>query len=586
MIADLWFRAVQHHIHPQVQLSMRTKTTAAMLILLLGSPLFAEVKLPAIFGDHMVLQRDAKVPLWGWADAGEAVTVTAGPVKETATAAADGKWKVTLDGLKASDQPIDVTVAGKNTITLNDVLVGDVWVCSGQSNMEFQLGGGKYGFGGAANSAIEIPAANHSSLRLFIVRKKIAFEPQADCVGSWQVCTPDSAAHFSAVGYFFGRDIMEDQHVPVGMIGSYWGGTPAQSWTSLDALKAVPELAADAQLFEEVNHNLPEKIQAYQTTTLPKWEKAYTAWQDQYGKPYQQAVKKWTTDAQAATAAGKLVPPKPMPDVNPPHKPVSPDANPNLPTVLTNGMIAPILPYAIKGAIWYQGESNAGQSKHYQTLFPAMITDWRNRWGEGDFPFIWVQLANFMQRNPGPTETADGWPGLREAQSMTLKLPNTGQAVIIDIGQANDIHPKDKDDVGNRLALAARHVAYGQDLVFSGPTFEAMTIDGNKARITFKNIGSGLKIAAGPSTQPGVPAVDPGSELKGFTIAGADHKFVQATARIEGDHVIVSSPDVSNPQAVRYGWANNPEVNLYNKEGLPASPFRTDDWANPASDVK
>jgi sialate O-acetylesterase len=562
---------------------MRTKPTAAILLLLSASPLFGDVKLPAIFGDHMVLQRDAKVPVWGSADAGEAVTVTAGNAKAQATAGADGKWTATLEGLKASDQPIDITVAGKNTITLHDVLVGDVWVCSGQSNMEFQLGGGKaYGFGGAHNSEEEIPKADHPTLRLFIVKKKVAFDPQTDCGGEWKLCVPDSAGHFSAVGYFFGRDIQEDQKVPVGMIGTYWGGTPAEAWTSLEALKAVPDLAPAAKRFEDTKANLDSLKETYEKETLPKWQEADNEWKTKVLAPYKVKLENWNIFV--AKTGGENAPAKPELLQQEPRRPAAPDNNPNLPTVLTNGMIAPIVPYAIKGAIWYQGESNAGQAKLYQTLFPTMITDWRTRWAEGDFPFIWVQLANYQARGNQPTQSPDGWPGLREAQSMTLKLPNTGEAVIIDIGQANDIHPKDKLDVGHRLSLAARHVAYGEDLVYSGPTYDSMKVEGDKIRISFKNIGAGLTIAANPSTQPGVPPAEPASELKGFSIAGADQKFVWATATIDGDSVVVSSPDVKEPQAVRYGWANNPEVNLYNKDGLPASPFRTDDWTGfPAS---
>jgi len=550
---------------------MRFVSTALVVLVLLASPLRADVKLPAIFGDHMVLQRDAKVPVWGWADPNEAVTVTAGDVKADATAGADGKWSAALVGLKAADKPIDVTVAGKNTLTLHDVLVGDVWVCSGQSNMEFQLGGGKWGFGGAHNAATEIAKADHPTMRLFIVKKKIALEPQKDCVGEWMVCTPDTAPKFSAVGYFFGRDILEDQHVPVGMIGTYWGGTPAQAWTSLEALKAQPELAEMAAGFEKTTANLAEAKQNYETTVLPKWQKAHDAWAAE--------MKQWNSDAAAAKAAGQPEPAKPKSLLQEPRKPSAPDNNPGMPTVLTNGMIAPIVPYAIKGAIWYQGEANAGAAKQYETLFPTMITDWRTRWGEGDFPFIWVQLANFMARNPDPTQQAEGWPGLRDAQSKTLKLPNTGQAVILDIGDEKDIHPKDKMDVGLRLSLAARHVAYGEDLIYSGPTYDSMQIDGDKIQVKFKNAGTGLAILAAPSTQVDVPQAQPASELKGFAIAGEDHKFVWATATIaSADTLIVSSPQVKEPKAVRYGWANNPEVNLYNKQGLPASPFRTDDW--------
>jgi sialate O-acetylesterase len=318
---------------------------------------------------------------------------------------------------------------------------------------------------------------------------------------------------------------------------------------------------------------------------LPKWEAADQAWVEKYGAANDAAMKKWTADAAAAKAAGQAVPPRPAPAPRRPGKPAQPDEDPHVPTVLSNGMVAPIVPYAIKGAIWYQGESNAGNSVQYQTLFPTMITDWRTRWGEGDFPFIWVQLANFMAPVGAPVQSSDGWPGLREAQSMTLKLPNTGQAVIIDIGQANDIHPKDKADVGARLALAARHVAYGEDLVFSGPMYDSMKVDGDKVQIKFKDVGSGLTIAAAPSTQLSVPQGAAADHLEGFSIAGADHKFVWATAEIDGDSVTVSSPEVHDPQAVRYAWANNPKANLYNKEGLPASPFRTDDWGNGAAGV-
>lgn len=557
---------------------MRTRPAVAVLLLLMAPPSLGDVKLPAIFGDHMVLQRDAKVPIWGWADSGEMVTITAGSAKASATAGDEGKWSATIDGLKASDQPINVTITGKNTVTLQDVLVGDVWVCSGQSNMEFQLGGGKYGFGGALGAAEAIPEADHPTMRLFIVAKRIAFDPQTDCMGSWKVCTPDSAARFSAVGYFFGREIQEDQHVPVGMIGTYWGGTPAESWTSLEALNAVSELEPLARRFENLKRLLPQLKQTYEHEALPKWEQANADWIKNDGPAALAAQQKWIADAAAANAAGEPIPTKPPAAKLQPKKPLAPDEDPNMATVLNNGMVAPIVSFAIKGAIWYQGESNAVRARQYQTLFPTMIDDWRKRWAQGDFPFIWVQLANYMDRKPEPTQTDDGWPRLREAQSMTLKLPNTAQAVIIDIGQGSDIHPKDKEDVGHRLALAARHTAYGEDMVFSGPTYDSMKVEGGKIRVTFKNVGSGLTIAAAPSTQPGTPAVAPSSELHGFTIAGADHQFVWAKATIDGDSIMVSSPDVHHPQAARYGWANNPEANLYNKNGLPASPFRTDGW--------
>jgi sialate O-acetylesterase len=519
----------------------------------------------------MVLQRNAKVPVWGWADPGEPIAVTAGDAKATGTAGADGKWKVTLVGLKASDQPIDVTVAGKNSLTLHDVLVGDVWVASGQSNMEFNVGS-------ALNAADAIAKADHPTMRLFIVQHKIAFDPQADCVGSWQICSPKTVPPFSAVAYFFGLDVMSDQHVPVGLIGAYWGGTPAESWTSVEALKAVPQLAGSAKRFEDTKTNLAALKIAFEKELMPKWEQETAAWEKDVDAPYQEELKKWNTDAAADRDAGRSLPPRPEPATRAPQKPVAPDANPYLPTVLFDGMLSPIITYGIKGAIWYQGEANVGGSKNYQILFPTMINDWRTRWVEGDFPFLWVQLANFQMRRPEPTQGPEGWAGLREAQAMTLKLPNTGEAVIIDIGQGDNIHPKDKQDVGHRLALAARHVAYGEDIVFSGPTYDSFKIEGDKIRVTFKNVGSGLTIAAAPSTQPGMPPAKPASKLEGFAIAGADHHFVWADALIDGDSVVVSSPDIHDPEAVRYAWADNPEENLYNKEGLSASPFRTDDW--------
>ena len=567
---------------------MRFTSTVFLLLFAFTSiaSVRADVRLPAIFGDHMVLQRDQSVPVWGWAEPNEKVTVTAGAVKATSTAGADGKWSVRLQGLKASDQPIDLMVAGKNQITFHDVLVGDVWVCSGQSNMEFNLGGGSFGFGGAHNAVEEIPKTNIPTLRLFIVTKKIAFEPQSDCGGSWVVSTPETAPKFSAVGYFFAREILKDQKVPVGMIGNYGGGTPAESWTSLEALKTNPALNKIGISFEKYKMDLPEQKKKYVTEILPNWQKEHDAWEAEIGKPYNESLKKWTEAVALATKAGEQLPSKPQLVKPESKKPIAPDLNPCISTVLANGMIAPIVPYAIKGVIWYQGESNADKAKEYETLFPAMITDWRTRWAEGDFPFIWVQLANYMARNSTPIQTVDYWPGLRDAQLKTLKLPNTGQAVIFDIGQGEDIHPKDKLDVGFRLALAACHVAYGENMVYSGPTFDSFKIEGVGIRLKFKNAGTGLEIGVAPSTKLGVAPEQPASELKGFAIAGEDHKFVWASARIDGESVIVTSPEVKEPKAVRYGWASNPEVNLYNKENLPASPFRTDDWANPAPQVK
>ena len=493
----------------------------------------------------MVLHRDMRVPVWGWADPNETVTVTAGAVKATGTAGADGKWSVNLVGLKAADQPIELVVVGKNTVTFHDVLVGDVWLCSGQSNMGF-------GLSESHNAAEEIPKADFPTMRQFSVGAKFSSEPQSDCEGKWELTTPKNAGGCSAVSYFFGKEILKNQKVPVGMIISCKAGTQAELWTSAEALKSNPALSIYVNKLEKYLASVQGLAQQYQTEILPKWKKEHDAWLSEGGKSSKPEPKR-PQDPEAVAA----------------------------PTVLFNGMIAPFVRYAIKGAIWYQGEANVGSAEHYQTLFPVLIQDWRTRWGEGDFPFIWVQLANRYAREPEPTQTVEGgsaWYAVREAQLKTLQLPNTAQAVTIDIGEADTSHPLDKLDVGLRLSLAARHIAYGENLVYSGPVYDSFQVEGNQIRVKFKQIGSGLIIGVAPPIRLGVPPEQPAAELKGFSIAGADQKFVWATAKIDGDSVIVSSPEVKEPKAVRYGWANNPEVNLYNKEHLPAVPFRTDDW--------
>jgi len=552
------------------------KFLATATIALTASSAFADVKLPAIISDNMCLQANKALPIWGKADPGESVTVTLGDEKESTSAGPDGNWKVVLHALPEGAGPLEMKVTGKNTIEVKNIIAGEVWVASGQSNMEFA-------FNSAHNAAEEAPKAKYPKIRIFNLQKKIAFEPQWDCVGKWEECTPETVMHTSAVGYFFCRDLHEKLGVPVGLIHTSWGGTPAQAWTSIEDLKADPELAPLAAQFEETRDHMAQSKEKYQTQDLARWEAADKKWKEKELPKFREEMKAWQAEAKAAQAAGKPVPPQPKPAHAEPRKPNSPDLNPNLPTVLYNGMIAPIIPYGIEGAIWYQGESNAGNPWQYRELFPAMITDWRKLWtaanpDEKDFGFYFVQLANFMARQPEPVQDDGGWPGLREAQHMTLKLPNTGEAVIIDIGQADNIHPKDKMDVGKRLALAALHTTYHKEGVYTGPTYDGLKVEGNKALVRFDNIGSGLTIAAAPSTQPGVPQAEPSSELKGFSIAGEDKKFVWANAAIEGDHVAVWSDEVKNPVAVRYAWANNPECNLYNKEGLPASPFRTDTW--------
>jgi sialate O-acetylesterase len=472
----------------------------------------ADVKMPAIFGDHMVLQQEAKIPVWGTAAPGEKVTVTAGDHTGSATAGADGKWRVDLEPFAPNTPPLTVMVAGKNTLKLDDVLIGEVWVASGQSNMEWSLGA-------AHDGAEEVPKANDPQLRLFYVGHTPSINPQTNLQGQWKLCTPDAAAPFSALAYFFGRELRTHFNRPVGIIDSCVGGTPARSWISLSGLEKEPPFTQDVDLAKSVK----------------------------------------------------------------PGDPVEQDRH--TPTVLYNGMIAPLMPYAIKGVIWYQGEDNAITTQlavEYRTLFPRLITDWREKWGQGDFPFITMQLSSFTRDDIGGPGGVN-WPILREAQAKTLSLAHTGIVATYDIGAGTDIHPKDKLDVGKRLALVARHVAYGEDLVYSGPVFGGMKVGGKvspglPASIVFSNTGGGLIIGSAPWTAPGLQPI-PTTSLLGFTIAGPDHKFYPADAKItSADVVAVSSPQVSAPIAIRYYWDNLTQGNLYNKEGLPAFPFRTDDW--------
>ncbi len=535
-----------------------------LLIYLAGYPaLHADVKLPAIFGDHMVLQQDAKLPVWGTADPGEAVTVSLGDHTAHATAAADGKWQAELPPVSAGTAPLTLTVAGKNTLKFEDVLAGDVWVCSGQSNMEF-------GLAGAHNHETELPKANDPQLRLFLVTKNAAHLPASDVTGHWELCTPETAARFTAVGYFFGRDLREKLQRPIGLIGTYWGGTPAEAWTSVSGLQKEPTLSYMVDQWNKLDAGYAKAAADY-----PALKSAYDAenkqWNDQYGKDFAAKMAEWKQEADRATHAGQSQPPRPVPPVPQPKAPETAEGGSHAPATLFNGMIAPLVPYAIKGAIWYQGESNAGKANEYHVLFSRMITDWREKWGQGDFPFLFVQLAGY---NPGKSES---WPRLREAQLQTLALPKTGMATAVDIGLPGNIHPMDKMDVGHRLALAAFHVAYGEKLVYSGPIYDSMEKRAHALAVAFSHPGTGLKIGSSPWVGPGATAA-PTDHLVGFVIANVDKNWIPADAKISGDSVIVSSPQVPDPVAVRYAWESYPVANLYNKQDLPASPFRTDDW--------
>jgi sialate O-acetylesterase len=474
----------------------------------------ADVKLHGLFTDNMVLQRNAAVPVWGWADDGEEITVQFGG-QTAKTVAKDGKWSVRLKKLKAGG-PEELKVTGRNSITLQNVLVGEVWIASGQSNMEWSMRA-------SYEPETEIPKTTNPQLRLFTVPKLKANEPTNNVAGKWVESSPATTAGFSAVGYYFGRDLQKALGVPVGIIHTSWGGSPAEVWMSERVLAGNPDYNRDI-------------LQPYAETF----------------RNYETALAEFIKEETAARLASKTF------NKRAPWAPWKP-------TELYNGMIANLIPYAIKGAIWYQGESNADRAYQYRTLFPDMIRNWRRDWGQGDFPFLLAQLAPFKAIQDKPSESS--WAELREAQELTTKtLPRVGMAVITDVGDEKDIHPKKKEPVGARLAIAARRIAYGEKIVHSGPTYKGMKVKGDKAILSFDNVGQGL--AAGSTSEP----------LKGFAIAGEDRNFVWAHAEISGDKVIVSSASVPKPVAVRYGWADCPVVNLWNKDGLPASPFRTDNF--------
>ena len=633
--------------------------------------------LSTLFTNNMILQRGVSDPVWGWTTPGAKVIVNIAGKNATATADASGKWMAKLPAFpqKGPFGPYTLAITGPQNVTLTNVMFGDVWICSGQSNMQF-------GIGNLANADAEITAANYPNIRLFTVPDVPASAPVDTVDGTWDVCAPNTVSHaagwggFSAVGYFFGRTLNKELNVPIGLIHTSWGGTIAEAWTSGDALKAkMPDFVAAVKQVEATSHtgkptDFNQAVSDWMTkndagTTgnyqaenfdASAWKtmKLPTAW-EQAGLPDYDGVvwfRKEVTLADGAAGkaavlhlgpvddndttyvngikigatngyqternytipantlkAGKNViavrvmdtggnggiygkPEQMSLDVSgetamplsgdwqyqdtanlktAPAYPMQMANNPNIVSVLYNGMIAPLVPFGIKGAIWYQGESNAGRDEQYRRLMPTLIEDWRSRFGVGPFPFYIVQLANFMAQDAEPKDEA--WPRLREAQYLTAKnVPNVGLAVTIDIGDGGDIHPKDKQDVGNRLALAALAQTYGKKIEYSGPVYKSMKVEGDKIRVAFTHLGGGLVIANAPN----VLVDDSREALRGFAIAGADGKFVWANAKIEGDTVVVSSPSVPNPTTVRYAWANNPVCNLYNKAGLPAVPFRSD----------
>ena len=501
--------------------------TVAALIPMVAN---ADVKLPSVFGSHMVLQREMPVKVWGWADAGESVTVTFREHSAETQADDDGNWLVTLPALAVGDAAT-LTVKGKNTVAFEDVLVGEVWVCSGQSNMQWPVQA-------ALDPDLEAAAADFPGLRLFKVPMVTATEPQDDVNATWTHCNSETVPGFTAVGYFFGRKLHRILGVPVGLIQTAWGGTRAEAWTSPSAMAATPELKP----------------------IIDTWDARQAEYDAEAAKArYEKAMERWKEAAAKARSEGRPAPRRP-------RMQVEPKTDRHHYSTLYNAMIAPLSPFTIRGAIWYQGESNAGRAYQYRTLMPTMIQSWRDDWGQGDFPFYQVQLANFRAIQSEPVES--DWAELREAQYIaTQAIPNVGAACITDIGAAKDIHPKDKQNVGRRLARLALHNDYGYtNIVPQGPTYREHEVVDGKVHVHFDTYGSPLISYYG-------------EPLSGFAITGDDKKWVWANAKIiDADTVEVSHPDVSKPVAVRYNWADNPQGNLYDTMYLPAYPFRTDDW--------
>ncbi len=499
---------------------------AALLIPVLAADA-AELKPAAIFSDHMVLQRDKVVPVWGWADPGEEVTIEFAGQKKVAKADALGRWSARLDPMPASAEGRKLMIRGSigdRQTAIEDVLVGEVWLGSGQSNMAMSVGR-------ARDFELEKAAADLPLIRMFKEESAAARAPQADGKGQWAVCSPDTVGGFSATLYFMGRELHRALKVPVGLINSSVGGTPIEQWVAEEAQDGVAELKAAGQ-------------------AQAKAESEFDVAKAKQG--YEKAVVRWKEQAAAAKAAGKAIPRRP-------RDPVAQRERKGGRGGLFNGKIAPLIPCAIRGAVWYQGEANShpGKGLLYRYQLPLLVTDWRARWGE-EFPFAWVQLPNFGREG-------EDWMLVREAMLKTLRLPKTGMAITIDIGETKDIHPKNKQDVGKRLALWALGTVYGQKVpATSGPLPAGHDLRGSEIAVSFAHCDGGLQAKGG--------------ELKGFDIAGEDRRWKPARAKIEGDKVIVSCAEVPRPVAVRYAWATDPECNLYNGAGLPASPFRTDDW--------
>jgi sialate O-acetylesterase len=500
----------------------------------------ADVKLPTILSDHMVLQRQMPLPIWGWADSGEEVTVTIDAQTHTTRADEEGNWRVVLDPLTVGE-PRTLVVAGKNRLQIEDILAGEVWLCSGQSNMQFDVNP-------SFNSDLAVASAKFPSIRLLTVNTPASQTPTRDVDGRWQVCGPETVGSFSAVGYYFGRQLHQILDVPIGLIDNAWGGSSCEAWIRRDRLEDNP-------LYQPL---------------MARWKKTEAEFDEAAERTkYATSLEAWKKKAEVARKEG----------MDPPRRPHwnNPLVNQHRPGNLYHGRIQPILPYALRGVIWYQGESNAGRAYQYREMFPLMIESWREDWaqvdpGLGDFSFYWVQLADFMEESTEPGESA--WAELREAQTMTMdKLSNTGEAVIIDIGDAADIHPRNKLEVAQRLARLALAHDYQLDFIHDSPRFESMEVS-DGALLKFQEVGGRLQTLDG-------------KEVRGFAIAGEDRQWVWAQAKIvSADKIAVWSDAVHQPVAVRYAWSDNPKCNVYNDRGLPLTPFRTDSWPGVTAEAR
>lgn len=510
-----------------------TQITASLT---LSAAIHAELKLPAIIGNHMVLQQNQADPIWGWDTPGTQITVKFAGQSHSATAGGDGRWTVKLTPLPANSTPQTLTITGSSTLELKDILIGEVWMCSGQSNMEFPMLPANVRFGGDWNGDLEVASADLPNLRLIRAPRVGTQELKNDFKGNWQASTPKTAGAFSAVGFLYGRYLHQILKVPVGLIDNSWGGSSAEAWIRRTTLDADPR-------FKTLSETTAKKeAEAMSDQAMPNHELAMAAWKQA---------------SQLATAENK-------PQPREPESPRKWLGGQNRAGNIFAGVVHPTIGYGIKGVIWYQGESNSGRAWEYRELFPFLIEQWRKEWGQGDFPFYWVQLADYTPEGATPAESS--WAELREAQTMTMRLPNTGQAVIIDLGEGKDIHPKNKHDAAARLVRWPLVKDYGMQLPYRSPEFKKLTIAGDKALVTIDCFGGKLR------------TFDV-NEARGFAICGADKIWHPAKGTITAnDQLEVSNPVVNAPIAVRYAWAHNPVCNLFSDQGLPVTPFRTDDF--------